>query len=107
MTLVLLITAYGRTAAAEVRECKTPKGQRCVCAANSAKKCANIAKAVCLNGKTVETPPGQLLSAHENNVELFRLCRTEGGMKEIVSNMPLLDTFHNTNEPKQTTAASE
>jgi len=92
ITLIALVTAYCEAAIA-AEECKTPKGQRCVCASSNSKKCAHTAKAVCLSGKTVETPSGQLLTAHENNVELFKICRENGGMKEIVSNQPLLDSF--------------
>lgn len=92
ITLTLMVMAPV-TAAANSGVCKTPKGQRCVCAASNGKKCAHIAKAICLSGKSVETPAGQRLTAHENNVELFKQCRELGGMKELVSNQPLLDTF--------------
>ncbi len=103
----LIISAILVTATAEAAQgCKTPKGQRCICAASSVKKCAHIAKAVCLSGKIVETPVGQLLTVHENNKELFRLCRENGGMKEVVSNVPMIDSFHNASAPAQQDTAS-
>ena len=107
MGLIFSVSIVGGVAQA-AQECKTPKGQRCVCAATSPKKCAHIAKAICLSGKIVETPVGQLLTAHENNKELFKQCSDLGGMKEVVSNIPLLDSFGNTPAApvKQDTAAT-
>ena len=53
----LLISVLMMSATAGAAEgCKTPKGQRCLCAASSPKKCAHTAKALCLSGKAVETP---------------------------------------------------
>lgn len=92
---VVMVTGYSQplAAASTAPVCKTAKGQRCVCAAANGKKCAHTAKAICLSGKTVETSAAQKLTAHENNVEVFKQCRELGGLKELISNQPLLETF--------------
>ncbi len=87
--------------------CKTAQGKKCVCASNSPKKCATTAKARCLSGEIVEpiAQAGELKSAHENYLDLFKQCADKGGLKEIVFNNPIVDSLH-TSTPKQATAAA-
>jgi hypothetical protein len=103
---ILVLALVAAPSAFAAMECKTPKGQKCVCAARSPKKCAHTAKAVCLSGEMIE-PEGHLNTAHENNVTLFRQCAERGGIKEIVFNRPILDTLHFIAPPTATAATGD
>jgi hypothetical protein len=106
LILILAAALLPAWVSANGLECKTPKGDRCVCATSKPTKCAHAAKGICRSGRVVEVAAGNLHTAYENNVEIFKECRVlGGGIKEIVFNDPIVDSARYP-EPTRSTAST-